>query len=120
MEYTTIGDIQAVRQAETEDRIRKMSDQSTAVAVEVDSLTQCNVEQGATIMRLREALAKAREGLEPFAKAAYHAEDDEPDSNSLFSSSARHQITLGNLRGAPKVIAAIDEVMKGRNDDPQV
>jgi hypothetical protein len=44
--------------------------------------------------------AKLRAALEPFAKAAKCTEDDEADNYCLANSSARHELTIGDLRRA--------------------
>lgn len=54
--------------------------------------------------RLQRELSAARAALKPFAVAARCAEDDEKDSYSLAFSSARHELTIGNLRRAAKVL----------------
>ena len=53
---------------------------------------------------MREEVMRA---LKPFAKAAELAENDEPNKTTLFSSSSRHAITLGDLKRAAKVFAAL-------------
>lgn len=63
---------------------------------------------------LRRLVAKpaedgVREALKPFARAAKYAEEDEPDSATLFSSSARHEITLGHLRAAKRALSTTGE-----------
>jgi hypothetical protein len=65
------------------------------------------------IMRLRASNAELLTALEPFAKAAEHAENDEPSTNSLFSSSARHTIKLEDLFKARAIIA---RAAKGEHD----
>lgn len=48
-----------------------------------------------------------RKALEPFAKAAELAETDEADDYSLYSSSARHILTIGHLREARAALRAM-------------
>jgi hypothetical protein len=45
-----------------------------------------------------------RKALKPFAEAARCAEPDEDDDYCLAGSSARHELTLGDLRNAAKAV----------------
>ena len=61
-------------------------------------------------LAMADATARAErlaEALEPFAKAAASAEPDEDGRYSLYSSSARHQLTLGDLRRARDELSAL-------------
>lgn len=63
------------------------------------------LEQIATLRTCPVAKSVLRKALRPFARAARYAEDDEPDSTTLFSSSARHEIKLGHLRAARRALS---------------
>jgi hypothetical protein len=56
-------------------------------------------------VQCREDVARLRDALEPFAKAAEYAELDEADGYPLYGSSARHELTIGHLRTARAVLA---------------
>lgn len=58
------------------------------------------------IIALERENRRMREALKPFAKAAKIAETDEPDSYSLYGSSARHGLTIGDLKKAAETLSS--------------
>jgi hypothetical protein len=62
-------------------------------------------QHNAEIVRLTARVEQLEAALRPFAKAAECAEDDEPEYSTLYSSSARHRITLGDLFRASAALA---------------
>lgn len=55
----------------------------------------------------KKLLVEAMEALQPFAKAAECAENDEGDGYGLDRSSARYELNLGNLRKARVILSSI-------------
>jgi hypothetical protein len=55
-----------------------------------------------------ERIKKLRAAIKPFAKAASCAENDEGNDYCLAYSSARHELTLGDLRRAKRTLTATE------------
>lgn len=61
---------------------------------------------GSDIRVMLGEIGRLQAALKPFAAAAEVAERDEADDYSLYGSSARHVLTIGDLRKAHAVIVA--------------